>query len=126
MVFVRIFTFTSPHKVPLKLLRFWGGRFQIPAHWQDMCFADSVVPLSKAFGCSTGKHVCSDALGAHPGVNSPERRVYLSPLLCLPSSRDKLSKAVSLLGEDREEERKRRGEIDTGIICQNIRPTDTF
>lgn len=64
-------------------------------------------PLAKALGWLTGKHVCSDALGAHPCVNPPGRKVYLSPLLCLPRSRDKLSKAVSLLGKEGEEERRR-------------------
>lgn len=59
------------------------------------CSAHSVVPLSNAFGYLTGNHICSDDVRAHPHVNSPERRVYPSPLLCLPNSRDKL---VPLLG----------------------------
>lgn len=81
------------------------------------------MPLPKAFGCLTGKDVCSDDLGAQPGVNSPKRRVHLSPLLCLPSSRDELSKVFSLLWKEGEEERRRRREINMDIICQNIKPT---
>lgn len=102
------------------------GRFKSKHTGRSTCFTNSVVLLSREFGCLTGKHVCSDAQEAHPRVNSPGRRVYLSPLLCLPSSRDKLSKAVSLLGEERDKERRRRREIVTGIACQNISPIDAF
>lgn len=34
------------------------------------------------FGCLTGKHACSDAQGAHPGVNSPGKR-FICFLCCV-------------------------------------------
>lgn len=87
------FTFTGPHWEPLQgffeaAQHFGGGGLKSQHTSRSTCSANSGVPLSKAFGCLTGKDVCSDDLGAHRGVNSPKRRTHPSPLLCLPGSRD--------------------------------------
>lgn len=50
-----------------------GGQFKFQHTSSSTCSASSGVSLSKAFGCLTGEDVCSDDLGAHPGVNSPQK-----------------------------------------------------
>lgn len=100
-------------------------RFKSKPTGRSTCFTNSVVLLSRGIWLLNREACLFRCTGSPPWCELTWKEIYLFPLLCLPSSRDKLSKAVSLLGEERDEERRRRREIVVKTLVQ-LMPSESL